>query len=101
VDQRLIDPVEARRRWVALELGKPARFGGRGDRGGGTLVLGLPGNPVAAIRGRRRPSRPGPDLPGFYHPAPMRQRIPATCARIADSNAFNYTIFGVILAVTP
>jgi len=28
----------------------------------------------------------------------MRQRIPATCARIADSNAFNYAIFGVILA---
>jgi voltage-gated sodium channel len=28
----------------------------------------------------------------------MRQRIPATCARIAESNAFNYAIFAVILA---
>jgi voltage-gated sodium channel len=28
----------------------------------------------------------------------MRQRLPATCARIADSDAFNYAIFGVILA---
>jgi voltage-gated sodium channel len=28
----------------------------------------------------------------------MRQRIPATCARIADSDTFNYAIFGVILA---
>jgi len=34
----------------------------------------------------------------IYHPAAMRQRIPATCARIADSDAFNYAIFGVILA---
>ncbi|MEJ7788246.1 MAG: ion transporter [Thermoleophilaceae bacterium] len=28
----------------------------------------------------------------------MRQRIPATCARIAESDIFNYAIFGVILA---
>ncbi len=34
----------------------------------------------------------------FYHPAAMRHRISRTCARIADSDRFNYAIFGVILA---
>ncbi len=34
----------------------------------------------------------------FYPPAAMLRRIPATCARIAASDAFNYAIFGVILA---
>jgi voltage-gated sodium channel len=33
-----------------------------------------------------------------YDPAAMRQRIPRTCARIADSELFNYAIFGVIFA---